>query len=115
MTYEFGEVVLVPFPFTNQNAQKKRPSVVISSGEYNAARPDLILIAVTSQVKTPLLFGEIMISDWQTAGLLKLSVIKPVITTVQKDLVIKKLGKLMPTDLQLLEELLGSLFKPVAT
>jgi mRNA interferase MazF len=115
MTYEFGEVVLVPFPFTNQNAQKKRPSVIISSSEYNAARPDLILIAVTSQVKTPLLFGEIMISDWRAAGLLKLSVIKPVITTVQKDLVIKKLGKLMPTDLQLLEELLGHLLKPVTT
>ncbi|MBE9109987.1 type II toxin-antitoxin system PemK/MazF family toxin [Nodosilinea sp. LEGE 07298] len=55
MTYEFGEVVLVLFPFTNQNSQKKRPSVIISSSEYNAARPDLILIAVTSQVKTPAL------------------------------------------------------------
>lgn len=115
MTYEFGEVVLVPFPFTNQNALKKRPSIIISSREYNAARPDLILIAVTSQVKTPLLFGETMISDWRAAGLLKLSVIKPVITTVQRDLVIKKLGKLMLTDLRALEELLGSLFKPVAT
>ncbi|MGG6242241.1 type II toxin-antitoxin system PemK/MazF family toxin [Nodosilinea sp. AN01ver1] len=115
MTYEFGEVVLVPFPFTNQNALKKRPSIIISSCEYNAARPDLILIAVTSQVKTPLLFGETMISDWRAAGLLKLSVIKPVITTVQRDLVIKKLGKLMLTDLRALEELLGSLFKPVAT
>jgi mRNA interferase MazF len=86
MTYEFGEVVLVPFPFTNQSTQKKRPSIVISSSEYNATRPDLILIAVTSQVKTPLLFGEMMIADWQAAGLLKLSVIKPVITTIQKDL-----------------------------
>jgi mRNA interferase MazF len=45
MTYEFGEVVLVPFPFTNQSTQKKRPAIVISSSEYNATRPDLILIA----------------------------------------------------------------------
>ncbi|WP_228041150.1 type II toxin-antitoxin system PemK/MazF family toxin [Nodosilinea sp. LEGE 07088] len=111
MTYEFGETVLVPFPFTNQNALKKRPAAVISSQDYNAARPDLILIAVTSQVKTPLLFGEIMIADWQTAGLLKASVIKPVITTIQKDLVIQKLGRLALPDCQSLESLLAILLK----
>jgi mRNA interferase MazF len=72
MSYEFGNVVLVPFPFTNQSTQKKRPSVVISSREYNATRSDLILIAVTSQVKTPLLFGEMMIADWQAAGVIKI-------------------------------------------
>ena len=112
MSYEFGEVVLVPFPFTNQSTQKKRPSVVISSNEYNATRPDLILIAVTSQVKMPLLFGEMMISDWQAAGLLKLSVIKPVITTIQKDLVVKRLGKLNSTDSNSLTELLAGLLQP---
>jgi mRNA interferase MazF len=112
MTYEFGEVVLVPFPFTNQSTQKKRPSVVISSREYNTTRPDLILIAVTSQVKTPLLFGEMMIADWQAAGLFKLSVIKPVITTIQIDLVIKSLGKLISTDLNSLTDLLAGLLQP---
>jgi mRNA interferase MazF len=112
MTYEFGEVVLVPFPFTNQSTQKKRPAIVISSSEYNATRPDLILIAVTSQVKTPLLFGEMMISDWQAAGLLKLSVIKPVITTIQNDLIIQKLGKLTSVDAHSLADLLVFLMKP---
>jgi mRNA interferase MazF len=27
--YEFGDVVLVPFPFTDQSASKKRPAVLI--------------------------------------------------------------------------------------
>jgi mRNA interferase MazF len=53
-----------------------------------------------------------MIADWQESGLLKLSVIKPVITTMQKDLVINKLGKLTHTDLQALKALLGYLLKP---
>jgi mRNA interferase MazF len=109
MTYEFGDIALVPFPFTNQNALKKRPSAVISSNNYNTYRADLILIAVTSQVKTPLLFGEMEIIHWQAAGLLKPSVIKPVITTAQKDLVIKKLGKLSATDRQTLKNLLALL------
>ena len=86
--------------------------MVISSQDYNAARPDLILMAVTSQVKTPLLFGEIMIADWQAAGLLKASVIKPVMTTIQKDLVIQKLGKLALPDSQAIESLLAILLKP---
>lgn len=46
--FEFGDVVLVPFPFTDQSAAKKRPAVVISSKAYHQARPDLIIMAITS-------------------------------------------------------------------
>jgi mRNA interferase MazF len=53
-----------------------------------------------------------MIADWQTAGLLKASVIKPVITTIQKDLVIQKLGRLTLPDCKSLENLIIILLKP---
>lgn len=46
--YEFGDVVLVPFPFTDQSAVKKRPAVVISSDAYHRERPDLIIMAITT-------------------------------------------------------------------
>jgi len=36
--YSFGDVVLVPFPFTDQSGFKKRPAVVVSSTEYQAQR-----------------------------------------------------------------------------
>ncbi len=111
MTYEFGEILLVPFPFTDQTTSKKRPSAVISSQDYNTSRPDLILVAVTSQVKTPLMFGEMAIANWQAAGLLKPSVVKPVITTIQQDLVVKKLGQLSSIDYQSLKQLLSLLLK----
>lgn len=110
-TYEFGDVLLVPFPFTDQTTSKNRPTVVISSSAYNAARPDLILMAVSSQVKVPLLFGELEIKDWQTAGLLKISVVKSVITTIQKSLVIRQLGKLQTSDRESLEHLLRLILK----
>ncbi len=50
-SFEFGDVVLVPFPFTDQSTAKKRPAVVVSSAAYNAERRDLIVMAVTSQVR----------------------------------------------------------------
>jgi hypothetical protein len=34
-------------------------------------RLDLVIMAITSQVLTPLLFGEAMILDWQAGGLIK--------------------------------------------
>ena len=33
--FSFGDVVLVPFPFTDQTGAKKRPAVVVSSSGYN--------------------------------------------------------------------------------
>ncbi|MEH1861021.1 MAG: type II toxin-antitoxin system PemK/MazF family toxin [Nostoc sp.] len=103
--YEFGDVILVPFPFTNQITAKKRPAVVVSSNSYQRERSDLILIAITSQANPATSFGEIMITGWRVAGLLKPSIIKPVLTTIDKGLVIKKLGQLEEPDLQALQNL----------
>ena len=63
MAYSFGDVVLVPFPFTDQSVTKKRPSVIITSSGYHASRRDLIIMAITSQVRQPLGFGEAHIKD----------------------------------------------------
>jgi len=52
MPFEFGDVVLVPFPFTSQTTSKKRPAVVISSRAYNFAKPDLVMMAITSQFRS---------------------------------------------------------------
>jgi mRNA interferase MazF len=100
-TYSFGDVVLVPFPFTDQTATKKRPAVVVSSDRYNKARPDVILMAITSQLSGSSRIGEIVVADWKAAGLIKASTIKPILTTVEKTLIIRPLGKLGPQDILL--------------
>ena len=97
-TYSFGDIVLIPFPFTDQVITKKRPAIIISSKAYNQQRPDVILMAVTSQMKSADYFGDITISQWQEAGLLKPSVIKPIITTIENGLVLKKLGSMSDKD-----------------
>ena len=95
---EFGDVVLVPFPFTDQTTTKRRPAVVVSSDAYHRDRPDVILMAVTSQVRPAAGVGEIAVQHWKQAGLLKPSVLKPLLATVEKGLVIRKLGKLEDQD-----------------
>ena len=83
--YSFGDVVLVPFPFTDQTASKKRPAVVVSADAYHQRRPDVIVMAVTSQILRPAgALGEVLISDWQGAGLPKASLIKPVLATFEQ-------------------------------
>ncbi|MCB2106928.1 MAG: type II toxin-antitoxin system PemK/MazF family toxin [Rhodobacteraceae bacterium] len=102
MPFKFGDVVLVPFPFTSQTASKKRPAVVISSSAYNSSRPDIVVMAVTSQLRKDAAFGEVWVVDWQMAGLLKPSAIKPVLATLEQTLVIKRLGSLSDRDLPIL-------------
>ncbi|MEG4631636.1 type II toxin-antitoxin system PemK/MazF family toxin [Microcoleus sp. AR_TQ3_B6] len=97
-------MVLVSFPFTDQTTNKKRPAVVISSDVYNAEYPDRILMGITSQVSSSPKVCDIVITDWDSAGLLKASMIKPVITTIEKQLILKKLGRLQDVDIQSLKK-----------
>ena len=97
--FEFGNIVLVPFPFTDQSGSKKRPAVIVSSAAYQQARRDVLIMAVTSQLRPSGSFGEVTVQDWQAAGLLKPSAIKPVVTTIEQSLVIRSLGKLKAVDL----------------
>ena len=104
MSHSFGDVVLVSFPFTDQLSAKKRPAVIISSKAYNTNRRDLVIMAITSQVRTPLGFGDALIADWQTAGLIKLSVLKPVFATIEQGLLVRSLGTLSIADVRTLRE-----------
>jgi mRNA interferase MazF len=105
--FRFGDVVLVPFPFTDQTASKKRPAIVVSSDAYHQRRRDIVIMAVTSQVKPAATFGEVTITAWQKAGLILPSVTKPILATIEKGLVIRKLGQLQDADRKAVHSALG--------
>ena len=107
--YNFGDVILVPFPFTDLQQSKQRPAVIVSGPRYHTERPDLIVMAITSQVRPPPVFGEAPIRDWQAAGLLKPSIIKPVLATLEQRLVRKTLGRLSEADRTSLKAALQSI------
>ncbi len=104
MPFEFVDVVLVPFPFTSHTASKKRPAVVVSSTAYNSGKPDIVVMALTSQVRATAALGEVWLVNWKSAGLLKPSVVKPVFATIEQALVIRSLGRLADPDRQSLKQ-----------
>ena len=63
-------------------------------------------MAITSQVRTPLGFGEAMVADWQGAGLVKESVFKPVFATLEQGLVVRVIGRLGAADMASLRQVL---------
>jgi mRNA interferase MazF len=109
MPFEFGDVVLELFPFTNQAALKQRPAVVVSSRAYNISKPDVILMAITSQIRPIPTIGEVGIREWQIANLLKPSVIKPVFATLEQGLIVRQLGALQPHDLSSLRTAIATI------
>jgi mRNA interferase MazF len=91
----FGDVVLVPFPFTDQTAVKKRPAVVVSSAAYHRHRVDVVVMAVTSRTSAAgAALGEVIVVEWERTGLLRPSIVKPVLATLERRLILRKLGEL---------------------
>lgn len=56
-------------------------------------------------------FNETMVADWQGAGLVKESVLKPVLTTIEQGLVLCVMGHMSANDIKTLRELIGDAIK----
>lgn len=112
-SYKRGDVVLVPFPFTDLSATKQRPAVVVSSDAFNASRPDAILIAITSRVPSQLADDEIALppTDLAGSGLLKPSIVKASkIVTIHQGLIRKRIGTMPPATMGRILEMARKLF-----
>lgn len=66
-------------------------------------------MAVTSQVRTERGVFEVSIGEWQTAGLLKPSVVKPLLTTLEQGMILRRLGSLSTVDRSELKDGVGQL------
>lgn len=71
MSWNRGDVVLVPVDFTDGSGTELRPAVVISSNLYNASSPDVMIAAITGNLLAIRHPGDRVLADWQAAGLLR--------------------------------------------
>jgi mRNA interferase MazF len=102
MAYRKGEVVLVPFPFTDISATKTRPAVVVSVDGFERATGDFTAAMITSAPQsTPY---DVALADWKRANLLFPSWMRAKLVTLSPALVRHRLGRLSARDLAAVEQ-----------
>lgn len=97
--YKQRDIVLVDFGFSEEMGSKKRPALIISGEVYHHSRHEVIVMAITSNVKRSLV-GDTRIDEWKSAGLLYPSLVAGIIRTIKHTMVIRKLGVLSQYDFQ---------------
>lgn len=97
-----GDVVLVGFVFADESGRKLRPAVVLSTRAYQRARQEVIVAAITSNVRRRL-FGDHLIADWKKAGLLFPSVTTGILRTIKQTMIDRRLGAMTMPDLDSVE------------
>lgn len=88
-----GDIVVVPFPFSNLSEAKKRPALVL----VPLTGDDVILCQITSVLNKDKYSIEINDSDFQSGSLKNTSNIRPNrIFTADKSIILYKVGSLKP-------------------
>lgn len=96
MNYSKGDVVLLPYPFTDLKTTKVRPAVVVATEDGRYA--DVFVVPVTSRTEN-LNKGEFVLRDWGKAGLNVVSAVKRGCVLVETSLIKLKVGKLAKRDI----------------
>ena len=116
MAYKPFEVVVVPFPFTDRNADKRRPALILSDDiKFNKPSGHAVLAMITSQ-KNPDWPLDTTITGIRRTGLTAPSKVRMKLFTLDSRLIVKKIGTLTDSDKKAvgkaLQSLLGIEFEP---
>ena len=96
MTCEPLDVVVVPFPFTDRDASRRRPALVVLSQSFHTRHRQLILAMITSAgTGWP---SDVSIRRWQEAGLHVPCKVRLKLFTLDGDRIVRRIGKLSEED-----------------
>jgi mRNA interferase MazF len=99
MPFRRGDVVLVPFGFTDGTGTKWRPAVVVSADAYGDRSPDVLIASITGNLRAIPHPGDHQVVEWDRAGLLRPSLVQTKLTTVEASMIGRRLGRLTAADL----------------
>lgn len=93
-TFVKGEVVVIPFPFSDLSGNKRRPALVLA----DLPGDDIVLCQITSQSSPKDIFAiPLYAMDFTSGSLPVASNIRPNrIFTADKNLIIKSVGQISP-------------------
>lgn len=96
MTFEPGDIVVLPLPFTDGSRTKRRPVLVLSSKDFNDG-DDLVVCAITSNPKDVRHSVLIVPEDMGEPRLPKPSRIKVAkLSSAARDGVVRVMGRVKP-------------------
>ena len=96
MTFDALDVVVVPFPFTDRSAAKRRPALIVSSARFNQAHGQAILAMITSTVgEWP---SDVALRDWREAELKVPCKVRFKLFTLDHALIVRRLGRVSEGD-----------------
>jgi mRNA interferase MazF len=106
------DILLVPFPFSDQSGKKVRPVLVLSNNIYNRFGNDIIVCAITSSLK-PIKYSFIIDEKSLEAGKLyeKSSIKVDTLLKINKSLIIKNIGTINKTAFQKIMAILEEIFE----
>ena len=113
-SFDQGDIILIPFPFTDFSTLKQRPAVIISSSIFNNSHPDVIVMAITSRIPQTVSGEEYLLDkqDIEMARLPRPSIVKiGKIVTINKMLIRRKLGNLPPAAIEKIKASLHSILQ----
>lgn len=107
-----GDILLLPFPFSDLSGKKVRPVLVLSGKNYNNSSEDIVVCALTSQIKLTDYSIIIDNKDLKTGKLFQQSCVKiDSLFKISSKLVIKKIGSLQRTKLNNILTILRIIFQ----
>ena len=105
MTFESLDVVVIPFPFTDRRATKRRRALIDSPENFNRTHEQSILAMITSAGSDwP---SDVAIQDWREAGLNVPCKVRFKLFTLDDTLIVRKLGALSKRDGEVVKKALG--------
>ena len=94
------DIWVVPFPYTDRLAEKRRPALVISSDAL-LREAGLIWVAMITSTKLNHWSGDVEVADLDSAGLrIACRVRTAKVATIETDRLIRRLGRLSAADLR---------------
>ncbi len=88
-----GDVLILPFPYSDRLAEKRRPALMVSDAALVARAQLVWVVMITSARNTPWA-DDVAIDDLDAAGLPAASVIRPVkIACVEPARVLRRAGR----------------------
>ena len=106
------DILLVPFPFSDQSGKKVRPVLVLSNNTYNGFGDDIVVCAITSNLK-PIKYSFIINEKSLEVGKLyeKSSIKVDTLLKINKSLIIKNLGTINKSAFRKLMGILEEIFE----